>query len=178
MSYRRDCIFGYGMLPRLPIYQVSGAHPDLTTLLSGETLRSTPIDATTSHLHILAQLDVNALGISREKHHRYRLKDAALKGFFLHDGGDCIGYVYVSATGHLGPLAVAQAHWMDAAFRTALHLAAETGAAQVSAFLPGVNEALGVAMKHRMRIAFPMVLVSSRDFGDWSRYLPANPGSM
>jgi hypothetical protein len=29
-----------------------------------------------------------------------------------------------------------------------------------------------------MRIAFPMLLMSSRAFGDWSRYLPRNPGFM
>jgi hypothetical protein len=29
-----------------------------------------------------------------------------------------------------------------------------------------------------MRIAFPMMLMSSHAFGDWSRYLPRNPGFM
>jgi hypothetical protein len=29
-----------------------------------------------------------------------------------------------------------------------------------------------------MRITFPMVLVSSRDFGDWTSYMPRNPGFM
>jgi hypothetical protein len=65
-----------------------------------------------------------------------------------------------------GPLAVVQGHRMDAAFRTALNLAAVEGAAQVSAFLPGVSEAVGIAVEHRMRITFPMVLSSTRDFGD------------
>jgi hypothetical protein len=50
--------------------------------------------------------------------------------------------------------------------------------AQVSVFLPGVSEALATAVEHGMRIAFPMVLVSTRDFGDWSRYVPRNPASM
>jgi len=58
-----------------------------------------------------------------------------------------------------------------------MNLAAESGSSQVSAFLPGTNEAaLGVAIEHGMRITFPMVLMSTRDFGDWSRYLPAQPG--
>jgi hypothetical protein len=92
--------------------------------------------------------------------------------------GGCVTYAYVSATGHVGPLAVAQARGMGAAFRTALDLAAASGAAQVSAFLPGVSEALGIAVEHGMRITFPMVLVATRDFGDWTRYLPRNPGFM
>jgi hypothetical protein len=67
---------------------------------------------------------------------------------------------------------------MGAAFRTALDLAVARGAAQVSAFLPGMSNALGIAVEHGMRITFPMVLVSARDFGDWARYLPRNPGFM
>ena len=81
----------------------------------------------------------------------------SVKGVFLHDGDDCVSYAYVSAIGHVGPLAVAQAHLMKAAFRTAVDLATADGAAQASAFLPGVSEALGIALKQHMRIAFPMV---------------------
>ena len=168
----------HGLFPRLPIYLFSVARDALMARLQGDKLRITPIEPTASHLKTLAQLDVSTLGISREKHHRYLLSDGTMKGVLLHDGGDCIGYAYVSATGHVGPLAVAQARGMGAAFRTALDLAAAGGAAQVSAFLPGVSEALGIAVEHRMRITFPMVLVSTRDFGDWTRYLPRNPGFM
>lgn len=168
----------HGMFPRLPIYLVSVAHDALMTHLQGEKLRSTPIKSTASHLKTLAQFDLSSLGVSREKHHRYLLNDSKMKGVLLHDDGDCVGYAYASATGHVGPLAVAQAHWMDPAFRTALNLAAASGAAQVSAFVPGVSEAIGIAVEHGMRITFPMVLVSTRDFGDWTRYLPRNPGFM
>jgi ribosomal protein S18 acetylase RimI-like enzyme len=168
----------HGLLPRLPIYFLSTARDALKSALQGDRLRSTPIEPTASHLKTLAQLDVSALGVSREKHHGYLLNDATMRGVVLHDNGECIGYAYVSATGHVGPLAVAQARRMGAAFRTALDLAAASGAAQVSAFLPGASEALGIAVEHGLRITFPMVLLSSRDFGDWTRYLPRNPGFM
>jgi Acetyltransferase (GNAT) family len=168
----------HGMFPRLPIYMVNVARDALMTRLRGEELRSTPIEPIASHLKTLAQFDLSSLGVSREKHHRYLLDDGAIKGVLLHDGDDCIGYAYVSATGHVGPLAVAQEHRMDAAFSTALNLAAASGAAQVSAFLPGVSQAVGIAVEHGMRITFPMVLVSARNFGDWTRYLPRNPGFM
>ena len=124
------------------------------------------------------QLDVSALGFSREKHHRYLLNDPAMKGVLLHEGDDCVGYAYVSAIGQIGPLEVTEERVMGDAFRAALNLASTTGSAQVSAFLPGVSKALAVALDHRMRIAFPMVLVSEHDFGDWTRYLPKNPGLM
>jgi hypothetical protein len=146
--------------------------------LQGDRLQSTPIEPTASHLETLAQLDASALGISREKHHRYLLSDGTTKGVLLYDRSECIGYAYVSATGHVGPLAVAQARSMGAAFRTALDLAVANRAVQLSAFLPGMSDALSVAVEHGMRITFPMVLVSARDFGDWARYLPRNPGFM
>ena len=168
----------HGLFPRLPVYLVSVARDALMTRLQGDELHSAPIEPTASHLKILAQLDVSTLGVSREKHHRYLLNDSTMKGVLLHDGGGCMGYAYVSATGHVGPLAVAQPREMGAAFETALDVAAASGAAQVSAFLPGVSEALRIAVERGMRITFPMVLVSTRDFGDWTRYLPRNPGFM
>ena len=39
----------------------------------------------------------------------------------------------------------------------------------MSAFLPGASEAaLRTAVEHGMRITFPMLLMSTRDFGDWT----------
>jgi hypothetical protein len=62
---------------------------------------------------------------------------------------------------------------------SALMIAAQGESEQISAFVPGNCEtALGVAADHHMRITFPMVLVSDREFGDWRRYLPRNPGFM
>src|ERR1700730_3728819 len=60
----------HGLLPRLPIYLFSVAREALMTPMQGGKLHSTPIERTASHLKTLAQLDVSALGISREKHHR------------------------------------------------------------------------------------------------------------
>jgi GNAT superfamily N-acetyltransferase len=168
----------HGLLPRLPLYFLSVARDALTPRLQGDTLRAVPIAPTHAHRETLAQLDAGALGISREKHHRYLRDDGTTQGVLLFEGDACVGYAYVSATGHVGPLAVAHAGAMDAAFRTALALAAARGAAQVSAFLPGVSAALGIAVAHGMRITFPMVLMSTRAFGDWTRYLPRNPGFM
>jgi hypothetical protein len=68
---------------------------------------------------------------------------------------------------------------MGPAFRTALALAASSGAPQISAFVPGIaTNAVNAAVAQGMRITLPMVLLSTRDFGDWTRYLPRNPGFM
>jgi len=88
-------------------------------------------------------------------------------------------FPYVDGSGHIGPLAVLHPHAVATAFRTALQLAVESGSSQVSAFLPGASEAaLNTAMAHGMRIKFPMLLMSSHDFGNWAQYLPRNPGFM
>jgi hypothetical protein len=68
---------------------------------------------------------------------------------------------------------------LGTAFQTALRLAADTGAPDVTAVIPGAAEdALTVAIQSGMRITFPMLLMSSQDFGDWRQYLPRNPGFM
>ena len=169
----------HGLFPRIPVYFFDADRDALMQRLHGEKLRWTSIEGTTSHRSRLARIDASALGFSRDKHHSYLLNDSTMKGYFLHGRDECVGYAYVSASGHVGPLAVAQRDAMHAAFATALTLAAGIGASRISAFLPGANEiALSLAARHGMRITVPMVLVSTRDFGDWTRYLPRNPGFM
>lgn len=167
----------HGLRPRFPIYNVSVARDVLQGRLREAPLRCVPIENTSSHFNRLAEIDARALGVSREKHHRYLIRDRATSGVLMYSGDDCVGYAYV-ADGHIGPLAVTQRPAAGAAFRTALALAAESGSSQVSAFLPGTNDALPIAIEHGMRITLPMVLMSDNDLGDWSLYLPRNPGFM
>lgn len=167
----------HGMFPRLPIYMMNGDRSDLRVTNFEAPLKhrmTGPADIAT-----LAALDRSVLGVSREKHHAYLLADPAMKGFLFYEEQNCTGYAYVASTGHIGPVAVARRESMGRALDTALRIAAEGDSNQVSAFLPGNCEAaLSIAAGHRMRITFPMVLVSDREFGDWRRYLPRNPGYM
>ena len=169
----------HGMFPRLPIYIVNVAHEVLVDRLPRAQLRHAPIEDSPAHLRSIARIDEQALGVSREKHHRHLIKDSGLRGVIFGTDDDHVGYAYISPIGQIGPLGVAQPKLLGAAFATALHLAAESGSPQVSAFLPGTSEtALRVALEHGMRIVFPMVLVASHDFGNWTQYLPRNPGFM
>ena len=167
----------HGMFPRLPVYMMSASRSEVRIADFEAPLEHKAISA--ADLNVLADLDRGGLGVSREKHHAYLLSEPTIKGFLLYEGRDCAGYAYVASSGHVGPVAVAQRENMGRAFDTALRIAAEGQSTQLSAFLPGNCEAaLGIAAKHRMRITFPMVLVSDREFGDWRRYLPRNPGYM
>lgn len=169
----------HGLFPRLPLFMFGGTRDAVMARLPAAPLRSVRIEDTAAHFAALAAIDMSALGVSRAKHHRYLMGEAATKGFLLHEGDACAGYAYVNATGHIGPLAVASADAAGPAFVTALHRAAESGAAQVSAFIPGPSETvLTIAVGQGMRVTFPMVLMSSAPFGDWTRYLPRNPGFM
>jgi hypothetical protein len=87
-------------------------------------------------------------------------------------------FVMVGDPVGIGPLAVVQPNAIDAAFRTGLKLALESGSSQVSAFLPGMSDATSIAVEHGVRITIPMLLMSTCDFGHWRRYLPRNPGFM
>jgi len=167
----------HGLFPRLPLYFFKVTRENLLTRLQDTQVHCEPLQ--TTDLQSLADIDAHTLGISREKHHRYLMADSAMKGVTLHVGNDCVGYVYVNPDGHIGPLAVTRPDAIGAAFQAAPKLAAEQGSPQITALIPGNSDAvLSVAVDHGMRITFPMLLMSSHDFGDWSRYLPRNPGFM
>ena len=166
----------HGLMPRCAIYNLAGACDPRR--LEGERLRSVPLEDIAAHLRMLDAIDAGALGVSRAKHHRLLIGGGTARGVLLHAGDECVGYAYI-AGGDIGPLAVSRRDLLGPAFRTALALAAESGAAQVSAFIPGPCEAaLGIAVAYGMRITLPMILMSTRDFGDWTCYLPRNPGFM
>jgi GNAT superfamily N-acetyltransferase len=167
-----------GLFPRCPIYNLQVARETVAGRLHGERLRCMPIENTAAHLSALSEIDVRTLGVSRGKHHRFLMADGATRGFLLHAGDECVGYAYV-ADGHVGPLAVTQQATLSTAFRTALDLAAESSAPHLSAVIPGpCDAALAVALAAGMRITNPMVLMATRDFGNWAQYLPRNPGFM
>lgn len=150
----------HGLFPRVPIHLCSAERESLLRHAQGPALRAIPIQATTADYEMLRQLDVATLGVSREKHHRYLLGDSKMEGVFLEDGGERVGYAYIAATGHVGPLAVMHADAMPGAFRAALAIAVVGHAKQISVFVPGTSEALEIAASQGMRFALPMVLLS------------------
>jgi ribosomal protein S18 acetylase RimI-like enzyme len=169
----------HGMFPKMPIYFFGIPREQLNGSLADRPLRGVALEDTVPHRSSLARIDAQALGVSREKHHRYLSEDEATKGFLLYANSDCVGYVYVGSDGHIGPLAVSRSDALGSAFTTALKIAVDGDSPQVSAFLPGTcDAALSLAIEHGMRISFPMVLMATPNFGDLTQYLPRNPGFM
>jgi ribosomal protein S18 acetylase RimI-like enzyme len=169
----------HGLFPKMPIYFFGAARERVVAELPNAPLHSVAIEDTAAHIKSLVEIDAQAVGVTREKHHRYLLNDPATKGVMLCAGSECVGYAYVGSDGHIGPLAVTRAEVLVDAFTTALKMSADGGSEKISAFLPGTcSSALSLAVKHGMRITFPMLLMASPGFGDWTHYLPRNPGFM
>src|SRR5262249_28716625 len=124
----------HGIFPRFPIYFFSVASDRLKEREEGPQFRCVQLEETSPHLRHLAGIDAQALGVSREKHHRYLINDPSTEGVLLYQGDDCVGYAYI-AEGHIGPMAVADSDHMATAFRTALAIAAGSGTSPVTAFL-------------------------------------------
>jgi GNAT superfamily N-acetyltransferase len=167
----------HGLFPTVPIYFFAAESARVQTRPVND-LRGVRLD---EHVDLpkLAEIDRLAIGVTREKHHTYLLADEKTRGFGLFADGECAGYAYVSKTGHVGPVAVLDDKLLGDAFETALGLAAEVGAPQVSAFLPSTaRPAIVCAVEHRMRITLPMVVMANDDFGHWTRYLPRDPDFM
>jgi hypothetical protein len=169
----------HGLFPKMPIYFFGAARERVMVGLPGAPLRSIAIEDTAAHMKRLAEIDAHAVGVAREKHHRYLFNDPATKGVMLCAGSEYVGYAYFGLDGHIGPLAVTRGEVLGSAFTTALTMVAEGGSKQVSAFLPGACDiALSLAVEHGMRITFPMLLMASPGFAHLTQYLPRNPGFM
>lgn len=165
-----------GMFPRLPLHMMAGERATLAAAPPATDLQSVRIESIDARSESLARLDLGALGVSREKHHRMLIEDPSMSGYLFHRGGACVGYAWIAGAGHVGPLAAASREDMRDVFAAALALAAQGQSKRVSALVPGNSEAaLALATRCGMRIALPMVLASNCDFGDWRRYMPRNP---
>lgn len=169
----------HGLFPKMPIYFFSVSRERAIQALPESRLRAVAIDDSAATMEKLAGIDAGAIGVSREKHHRYSLGDPATTGVLLYAGDEVVGYCYISPNGHVGPLAVMRSDRLREAFAKALWLAADRPVEKVSAFLPGTcHGALSLAVSQGMRITFPMLLMASPGYGDWTQYLPRNPGFM
>lgn len=169
----------HGLFPKMPIYFFGAAREKIMAGLPDQSLRATLIKDTPVHMDALAEIDSKAAGVERKKHHRYLSNGGATKGVLLYEDGECVGYAYIASNGHIGPLAVTRTDRLADAFMTALKIAADGQSEHISAFLPGTcTSTLSTAVDHGMRITFPMLLMASPGYGDWTHYLPRNPGFM
>src|SRR5262249_13023063 len=138
---------------------------------------ATPIAPWPEPREWMAEIDGVLLGFRRDMHHRFLLGGGAERAVRIERAGGTVGYTYISAQGHVGPLAITPDADAKAVVTTALRCALESGPSRVSMIVPGqADVVMQAALALGFRIEEPYVLMGSRPFGNWGSYLPRTPG--
>src|SRR5258707_4150965 len=92
----------------------------------------------------IGRIDQELLGFRRDLLHQFLLGGFAARAVRIEHAGSTAGYAYISAQGHVGPLAIAPDADAQAVVTKALRCALEGGAKQVSMIVSG---RAGIAMQ-------------------------------
>jgi GNAT superfamily N-acetyltransferase len=165
-----------GLYPREPLYRMAAPAQAVAQNLADAGYDATPIASWPEPWEWMAEIDEVLLGLRRDLHHRFLLGGAE-RGVRIERAGRVVGYAYISAQGHVGPLAIAPDADAKAVVTTALRCALESGASRVSMMVPGRADVIMQAvLALGFRIEVPLVLMAARPFGNWRNYLPRDPG--
>jgi GNAT superfamily N-acetyltransferase len=173
-----------GFYPREPLYRMAAPAQTVAQNLVDAGYGITPIAPWPEAGEWLAgewagRIDQGLLGFHRDLHHQFLLRGFAARAVRIEQAGRAAGYAYVSAQGHVGPLAIAPDADAKAVVTAALRCALEGGARQVSMIVPGrADVVMQTALGLGFRIEEPYVLMASQPFGNWCNYLPMTPGFM
>lgn len=168
-----------GMYPREPLYRMVAPAPLVEQNIAAAEHDVTPIALLPQPQEWIGRIDEAVLGFRRDSHHRFLLGGVAPRAVRIGQAGRPAGYAYISAEGHVGPLAVAPDADPKGVVAAAVRCALEGQPKQVSIMVPGrADQILGMVSELGFRIDEPYVLLSARPFGDWRNYLPRNPGYM
>ena len=169
----------HGLFPHVPLYILRGTSRLISSRLVGSDCSCVAVEPGLQSIDMLSQIDEDALGFRRDKHHAFNVESKAASAFRIQRQGSNIGYAYVSSGGHVGPVALLEVSVSAEAITSVLRHTIEMGAEQVSMIVPGpADRCMAAAVDCGLRIDEPMVLLASHPFGDWRRYLPRNPGYM
>ena len=166
-----------GLYPREPLYRMSAPAQAVAQNLADPGYDATPIAPWPEPREWMAEIDGELLGLRRDLHHRFLLGDNAARGFRIERAGGTAGYAFISAEGHVGPLAIAPDANAKAVVIMALRCALEARASRVSMIVPGqADVVMRAVLALGLRIEEPYVLMASRPFGNWGNYLVRAPG--
>src|SRR6266403_1498754 len=171
-----------GLYPREPLYRMAAPAQAVAQNLADAGYAVTPIAPWPESGEWPAgewtgRIDQDLLGFRRDLHHQFLLHSFAVRAVRIEHAGRIAGYAYISAGGHVGPLAIAPDADAKAVVTTALRCALEGGARQVSMLVPGrADIVMQTALALGFRIEVPLVLMAWQPFGNWRNYLPRTPG--
>lgn len=168
-----------GLYPREPLLRMVAPAAGLGGRVGAGGLEVVPIEPWPEAREWLGPIDEAVLGFRRDTQHAFLLGGFAARALRIERAGHPVGYAYVSAEGHIGPLAVTPGADAGEVVCAAIRQVVADGATQVSMIVPGRAERVLRAVSDLgFRIDEPYVLLSAGAFGDWRNYLPSNPGFM
>ena len=168
-----------GLYPREPLLRVVTPVPVTGLDIGHAGLEVSPIEPLTKSRGWLGRIDEEVLGFRREPHHAFLLDGFAAHAVRIEGASGPAGYAYVSAEGHIGPLAVRPGSDPKDVVAAVIRYALAARPKQLSMIVPGrADRILSLASELGFRIDEPFVLLSAQPFGDWCHYLPSNPGFM
>ena len=166
-----------GIYPREPLYRMAAPAQAVEQNLAAADYEATPIAPWPEPKEWIGQIDQELLGFRRDSHHRFLLGGFAARAMRIERAGRPAGYAYISAQGHVGPLAIAPDADAKPVMAAALRCAVDSRPTQVSMVIPGrADIILRAALALGFRIEEPYVLMSAQPFGNWCNYLPSSPG--
>jgi GNAT superfamily N-acetyltransferase len=169
----------HGLHPHIPLYRMSAPTNLLKGRLGHSDCTCLGIEPSAASIEVLSKIDDEVLGFRRDKHHLFSAQSGVARAFLIQRAGHDLGYAYIAPSGHVGPVALRDASACGDAMTAVLRRAAELNTERVSAVVPGPAAAcMDAAVAAGMRIGEPLVLVTSKPFGDWGRYLPRDPAYM
>lgn len=168
-----------GLYPREPLLRMVAPVSLVEERIGTSKLEVAPTEPWPVSRDWLSQIDEEVLGFRRESHHVFLLGGGAARALRIQQAGRPVGYAYISAAGHIGPLAVSPVADPAEALRAVVRDTLELQPKQVSMIVPGrADRMLDAAFELGFRIDEPFVLLSTRPFGTWTHYQPSNPGFM
>ena len=165
-----------GLFPREPLFRLAAMAATIQQRPPTSSYGAVSI-ATMSHPgEWINRLDEEVLGFRREAHHQFLQGSGASAVQIVHAGRP-VGYAYVAASGHVGPLAILPGTDSSQVVMAAIGIALEGKPAQISMNVPGkAVRVMQTLLDLGFRLEEPMVMMSAEPFGDWQHYLPRDPG--
>jgi len=163
-----------GLVPRFPLFILQGPVEGLAALPNAPAAAVRRPAARGGWIRKLSDLDEAIWGRSREVDHRYWLSEPTMACVALEDGvSGLIAYVYFGPD-FIGPLAARTRRAQLQLLRLAGEAQLEAGAESVRVHVPGVNgTVLKALMERRFQIDHVNLVMTSRPFGRFDRYLPS-----
>ena len=166
-----------GLYPREPLYRMAAPAQAVAQNSADVGYDITPIAPWPESGKWIGGIDQELLGYRRDLHHRFLLGGVAARAVRIEHAGRIAGYAYISARGHVGPLAIAPDADAKAVVTTALRCVLEGGVTRVSMLIPGrADVVMQTVLALGFRIEVPLMLMASWPFGNWCNYLPRDPG--